>query len=865
MRYYCRQRRRSRVVRGLDWINGIDYLEVLDADAPAGSPRQETLLVQLLNPLDGGVAFSADNVAIDGGVRIRGIQVEWAARASDAANLESDGVISDAERDLFLERDQPEAGSLLVIRTSTTGDFSTYRLRLIDGDNPLSTLDPPLSEVDFSFKVECPSDFDCRAEDICPPEPKTSPPIDYMARDYASFRRLMLDRLSVVMPEWKERNPADLGVALVEVLAYAADRVSYHQDAVATEAYLGTARRRTSVRRHARLLDYPMHDGVNARSWVAVKADAGVENVLLRRQYLPGERTRFLTRVLGFPALIDEVMFEEMIAEHAPAVFEPMFDLRLFTSHNRISFYTWGDDECCLPAGAMRATLVDDEENRLMLRPGDVVILEEVKGPSTGAAADADPAHRHAVRLTRVTPAAEEDEEGTRFPGTLTSDTLFDQPIVEIEWSEEDALPFPLCISSTMSDEDGQEELVEDISIAIGNVVLADHGRTLPVEDVTAPRHVRKQRSWLRERDVTHAVPFDGDAWMTSDVAVSARTARAQDPRSARPAVSLTDEDADEWHPQRDLLASDRFDAHFIAEVDGDGRASLRFGDDIYGRRPAGGSSLQAVYRTGNGPAGNVGGGAIFHVLTTPGLGIDAGDEDSRAIRNPLGAIGGRAPESLDEVRLYAPQAFRRQERAVTEADYATVTQWHPEVSKAVARRLWTGSWHTMFIAVDRVGGRPVDRAFEAMLTQWLERFKLAGHDIEIEPPQFVPLDIAINVCVKPGYFRSDVKQELLRVFSSVDLPDGRRGYFHPDNFTFGQRVYLSEIIARAMRVSGVRWVDVNPDADPSGAFQRWGQASRGEIDDGFIKIARLEIARLDNDRNAPENGRIVFQMEGGL
>lgn len=36
--------------------------------------------------------------------------------------------------------------------------------------------------------------------------------------------------------------------------------------------------------------------------------------------------------------------------------------------------------------------------------------------------------------------------------------------------------------------------------------------------------------------------------------------------------------------------------------------------------------------------------------------------------------------------------------------------------------------------------------------------------------------------------------------------------------------------------------------------------AAAGEID-----FSRLEIARLDNDPNAPENGKIEFFMEGGL
>ena len=67
------------------------------------------------------------------------------------------------------------------------------------------------------------------------------------------------------MPDWTERHVPDLGVALVEVLAYTGDYLSYYQDAVATEAYLQTARNRVSVRRHARLTGYRLHEGCHAR------------------------------------------------------------------------------------------------------------------------------------------------------------------------------------------------------------------------------------------------------------------------------------------------------------------------------------------------------------------------------------------------------------------------------------------------------------------------------------------------------------------------------------------------------------------------------------------------------------------------
>src|SRR5437763_5022540 len=120
----------------------------------------------------------------------------------------------------------------------------------------------------------------------------TSPPeIDYLAKNYPSFRQLMLDHLALQVPGWTERSEADLGIVFVEVLAYVADYLSYYQDAVATEAYLGTARRRPSIKRHVRLLDYVLHEGCNARVWVQVQVS--------ERLTLP-QATQLLTHVSAF-------------------------------------------------------------------------------------------------------------------------------------------------------------------------------------------------------------------------------------------------------------------------------------------------------------------------------------------------------------------------------------------------------------------------------------------------------------------------------------------------------------------------------------------------------------------------------------
>jgi predicted phage baseplate assembly protein len=286
-----------------------------------------------------------------------------------------------------------------------------------------------------------------------------------------------------------------------------------------------------------------------------------------------------------------------------------------------------------------------------------------------------------------------------------------------------------------------------------------------------------------------------------------------------------------------------------VAEVEAAGRAYLRFGDDRFGLRPARNTEFTASYRVGNGARGNVGADAIAYVVTD--------DNDVVAASNPLPAQGGIEPESIEEVRQNAPSAFRVQERAVTPEDYAEVAQRHPQVQRAAATIRWTGSWHTVFLTVDRFGGRPVDTEFEEELRAHLERYRLAGHDLEVDGPRYVPLEIEMLVCVLPEYFRSDVKATLLTVFGNQTLPDGRRGVFHPDNFTFGQPVYLSRLYEAAQAVEGVDWVDIL-------RFRRQGVPDDAALAAGELTLHRLEIARLDNDPNFPENGVLRLVMEGG-
>ena len=107
------------------------------------------------------------------------------------------------------------------------------------------------------------------------------------------------------------------------------------------------------------------------------------------------------------------------------------------------------------------------------LQRGDILVFEEVASPTTFVAEDADRSHRWAVRLTHVTLSSDPS-------GQLFDDRQVNGPVdvTEIAWDAADALPFLLCLSATRRSDSRQSRI--EISVALGNIVLADHGRPLP-------------------------------------------------------------------------------------------------------------------------------------------------------------------------------------------------------------------------------------------------------------------------------------------------------------------------------------------------------------------------------------------------
>ncbi|PML76318.1 baseplate J/gp47 family protein [Enterovibrio norvegicus] len=841
MMYFCCDQRRREAVRGTS-LNGIDFVEVLDLAAAVPQDRQRFLHLHLVNAPN-GLVLDTDNIRLEGGAAVKVISVTMGLEGQT---------------------------NVVVIELAQPGDFSPYTLNIVTSTlnpAPPPSFDPVLSSITFSFKVECPTPFDCLSDCDCPDDPAPDTEIDYTARDFHSFRRMMLDRMAIASPSFATGHPADLSSALVDILAYTADQIAYQQDAAQTEAYLHHARSRISLSRLTRIVDYAVDEGCNARCFCHLSVSSDILPMAPSTVVVP-QGSAVCTRLNEQPVTFAR---DDALLMKSRAVYETCHDVAgLFAAHNEMLFYTWSDARCHLPRGATQATLAGHLPD---LDAGMYLAIEEITGANTGNHAGAVLNHRHVVLLTETQAF---DEGGDPLTDPVTGDE-----ITLIHWHARDALITPVCISSETSIEEGRR-YIEPVSVARGNMVLVDHGQTLSNETLPsvpepylawAPGKGReakqrksgncaetgcepRQAELLPPRYQPHLayapLTFSPDYFAQSETVAASDVLRTPIPADTYPNIALQSDDGVEtlsYDPVRDILASDSAARVFKPEVERDGAVSLRFGDNVFGRRPLSGTAFSATYRVGIGSAGHIGADKLHHLaLALP---------EVTAVRNITAGAGGRNPETNANIRKRAPFLFKTQERAVTREDYKTLGQrlaWIQDVSCAYVH---TGSWITTFALPDPKGRVGMLDEQRTELRHHYEKYRLAAHDVEVSTPVYVPLEITLHVCLAKNASKSHVRQVLLKLFSAKRLTNGRLGLLHPDQFRAGETLHLSPLIAAAQNVEGVI-------AAKATRFRRFGDPRTNGLSERKLKFSRTEIARVDNDMSHPGNGVFLLDMEGG-
>jgi hypothetical protein len=814
-------------------FNGIDFVEIANA-------AQTSLVVHFLNGVPVGNLSSQPTIT--GGETIPAVPV-LPVSAGDWG--------------------YDEGHLVLRLRVAAPGDFSTYTLTI---HHPV--LDPFFDHAPFSFKALCPSDLDCETlPPVCPPATTEVPPINYLAKDFLSFRQALLDFSTLRYPQWQERSEADFGMMFLEALSATADDLSYMQDRIAGEATLTTATQRSSVVRHARLVDY--EPGPNVSATVMLQFDVADGIAEVKHGFAVSAQ-----RPDGVPIAfeIGTGLASQPVDPLTGAPREPASRVSALWNSGRIHPYWFDDSERCLKAGATEMYVLG---HGYEFQPGQHLLIE------TAAETTADQPLRQIVQLLGAGDvggswAVEQCDElftravdpATTKPPFLTCRisppaTMAPTAVTRIVWRAEDKL---------LADRDLTRTTV------VGNIVPATQGKTILGEPfiittgtlTTQPTIVRGgPRSTLPDGTPgpvstlqLYTLANAPLAWLsqtTSDGTVLSvpEILLTQHPSSGLPIV---------WNWFRDILDGDEFDTAYTVdaarfrpiqrnsdqttqfEYDGDAGDTIRFGCNGFGATPDDGAYFTATYRTGLGAAGNVASGAIARLdPSAPIRGVIA-------VTNPLPASGGKDPEPLDTVRRVAPQEFRaRQFRAVIPADYAAAAQTLPWVQRAGTVFRWTGSWLTVFTTPDPRGSEQILVGQRSGLIDLLNRYRMAGYESYVPDPKFVSLDLAIDLCAEVDAFRGDVLAAV-RAALSATQPGG---FFRVDNFTFGQplqRSALEAVIQHAFGVAGVLCIKLRVRGRTAGFI---------EMPD-VVTVATDQIIRCDNDPSAPERGSISVNVMGG-
>jgi hypothetical protein len=766
----------------------------------------------------------------------------------------------------------------LRLKIAPVGDYSSYLLSTLEAKRlptpgnalPLAMY-PLLNALPFKFRPGC-FNLNCTPADKFKPPP-LEPEIDYLARDYDSFRHVLMAAMMRRVPGWSPTSEADLDQVLIDLIAADADEQADYHDRVLNERSLATARKRVSLARHARLMDYHVHQGNQSSTWLALEVAATVD--------LPataGDEFGVWTGMNWKDA--DAVVF-------AVPRETTRWRQRCYAELSSLRLYTWGDTVTALAQGTTEADLTGTtplnqaqaeslrdfflgQHPSQVLAPGvtdlnpavDLLLIEEALNPETGTPNGARTSQRQLLRLVPL------DAHPPRAEALL--DPFTGEWLVRVRWLAEDALQQNFCFSCECSG-----TLVPDVSLFHANLIRVTQGRPRittfrapdqPLAGVDESNLVARDeaRYEIVTRQQGRDSPLRGVLcpFPAAPLAHRATNPGGDTPTRTTAQVSVQGFSTP-WQEHSDLIESQDDDEHFMVETDELGGSSIRFGDGVNGAALPTGAYVQCRYRVGQGSSGNVGAGSIVGFIDASGA--------VQRVWNPFDVVDGRDPEPVAEIVRRVPEAYRQHQlRAVTLADYARRAEELAGVAHAHASYAWTGSWRTVRVAIDPAGSTVLDESQLRAIAEHLDAVRLIGEDLEVRPASYVPLDIRLTLCIESAYWPEDLRAVLEEEFSDGWTRDGRRGFFHPDAWTFGQPLYASQLIGRALAVTGVgrvlrlslrRWnpgsggglsaIDIDPSALPESKLEK-------------LEVGPAEIIVVANDPDHLETGRIAFEITGG-
>ena len=833
-------------------VTGIDFVRVLD---PADQRELDVYFLvepgELTTPLT-TTPIPRERISIvstSGGERLARVPVVGAALA-----------VGDGGR------------QVLRLTVAEPGDFSRYRLTLED-----ARIDRYFNGVVLSFKQACPSDFDCRPRaEECLDDALDDYPIDYLARDFWSLRAAMLDFAAQRYPRWRERIEADASMMVIELVAALGDELSYVQDRYAREAIFASATQRRSLRRHVRLVDYDVHDGAAAQTLLDLTVRAGAPT----EPGTDGLHVRAGDRVWSPPVGgLGPVPFE--IGTGLAGRGGPGF----WVSHfwNALEVHVPDEENPVVPAGSTElyvrgwfpsATQVPVGEDHLRFWIGKQALLRR------DAEEPGEEPFRQLVRLVEIEPTVD--------PLVLVGGNPIE--ITRLRWEPAQALACETRIDGmvvrlnlvpAIAGETFEEKFV------VGEQPLVPEAERPNLAHALEREGPLDARTGLRALALLYSprrAAAEGLAFLPQRVD-PARVGDEEALRQAVPDLELDELDpatlvpVRRWAYERTLLDANPRDRAFTLE-DGTWRRiiafrrggeelvhedyatgagyTIRFGDGELGRVPPEGTVFRVRYRTGPGSRANLPADAIalLHDPRDPAV-SDTVAALVDAVGNPLPVVTGVDPEEPELVRMLAPEAFRAVTyRAVRREDYAEQAERLPWVQRAGASVRWTGSWLSTSVTADPEGSFELSASRRDELEELMHCVRQAGREVVVRDPEFLSLDLEIQICVVPGAWHGQVKEAVTIALTGPAPRPDVQPFFHPDHFTFGTPLRRAGLEAAVQSVPGVLGVE-------SMRLRTRGTLDWKPFDRLVLPAAANQVLRLQNDPRFPERGSLRVKVKG--
>ena len=749
----------------------------------------------------------------------------------------------------------------LTLLAEVDGGFQTYRIGITDtpADAGASRIDRFSTTLDFSFKQSCPTPFDCQCACDCPAEAVVDYQVDYLARDFESYRAALSAYAGDKYPGWDIDAPADFGAMVAELFAALGDEFAFLQDGFQREGYLDTLTERRSFSQLARLLDFRPDPGQSATGLVVMRLYTSDARP-------PGTVANLIDLAPGVRVWADQEDRPPIPFEVGQTLAETVDGTPSFPLHSHwtdLPAYQPDPDVPCLVRGA-REMVLDNAD--LLSAPFPAAVLgADIAGYWQGKTllietrpdAPDEKVRRHLVIL---------DQPAEQMDDPLTGAG----PLTRLHWRAEDAMPWGLdqgraFVSANLVPVRAGAARSEDFLIGdSSDPVLAALPRSLERQGPMAAdgfRPVVHRHSiaatatdgldWRKISGAAGAVSYAPEAVLHqldpgAGLAFVAGWSLGDSPLS----LAETDEAATVEPGLYGIVASFQRNGRRLDHRDfiGDPGYTLRFGDGIFGRIPTDGDVFRLIWRSGPGRASNLPADTITRLAAPAGAppALNPVPPEVMGVRNPFALTDGRDPQSLDLARRIAPAAFKAITfRAVRNADYRAQAETLDWVAAAGAVTRWTGAWATTFVSADPQGAVEISPTRLADLRAHMAAVRQVGRPVIVRQPVFVPLDLQIAVCPKPGYAFGDLAERIVDA-----LAPQRGGFFHPDRFTFGQPLRRAELEASIAAVEGVRAVfDI--------AIRQRGLSDFTRFETQQITAADNRILKVENDPDRPGQGSI--------